>query len=302
VDATFMGRTTYAFSAMAHGYDSPRAVWDAMAADPTLAVVDSFVAPRRDQWGFAVKPAFQLSGFYLEEGAFEPVPVDVRDPFTGTALHLKVIAVLNDNVPLGMAGITLSQAALAPLGERALPTIHHLAAAPGVSPSALADKVEAALLARGAEAQTYREVLDDAVGSSMLFIRLIQGFMALGLLVGVAALGVITARAVVERRQQIGVLRAVGFQPEMVRRTLLAETSMIAVTAIGAGSLLGLVMSYNVIADSRQQLGYGGIRFAVPWLDLALIFAAVVVAALAATSVSAFRAARIYPAEALRYQ
>jgi putative ABC transport system permease protein len=301
LDSTFLERTTYEFAAMAHGYDSPRAVWDAMRADPTLAVVDPFVAPRRDQWGFVVKPAFQLSGFYLEERAFEPVPVEVLDPFTGTALTLKVVGVLNDNAPLGMAGITVSQAALAPFGERGRPAIHHLAAAPGVDAAALADAVEAALLARGAEAETYREVLDDAVGDSMLFIRLIQGFMALGLFVGVAALGVITARAVVERRQPIGVLRAIGFQPEMVRRTLLAETSMIAVTAIGVGSLLGLVMSYNVIADSKQQLGYGGIRFAVPWLDLALIFAAVVIAALAATSVSAFRAARIYPAEALRY-
>ena len=75
-------------------------------------------------------------------------------------------------------------------------------------------------------------MLDDAVGASMLFIRLIQGFMALGLVVGVAALGVISARAVVERRQQIGMLRAIGFQPEMIRRTLLAETSIVAFTAI----------------------------------------------------------------------
>jgi ABC-type lipoprotein release transport system permease subunit len=66
--------------------------------------------------------------------------------------------------------------------------------------------------------------------------------------------------------------------------------------------VLALIMSYNVIADSKQQLGYSGIRFAVPWLDLAPVFAAVLLAALAATSVSAYRAARIYPAEALRYQ
>jgi putative ABC transport system permease protein len=43
--------------------------------------------------------------------------------------------------------------------------------------------------------------------------------MALGLIVGVAALGVISARSVVERRQQIGVLRAVGFRRGMVQAT-----------------------------------------------------------------------------------
>jgi hypothetical protein len=46
--------------------------------------------------------------------------------------------------------------------------------------------------------------------ASITFNRLIQGFMGLGLLVGVAALGVISARSVVERRQQIGVMRALG--------------------------------------------------------------------------------------------
>ena len=42
--------------------------------------------------------------------------------------------------------------------------------------------------------------------------------------------------------------------------------------------------------------------FAVPWLTLAVIFLAVYVVALATTLVPAVRAARIYPAEALRYQ
>ena len=136
----------------------------------------------------------------------------------------------------------------------------------------------------------------------MLFIRLVQGFMALGLVVGVAALGVISARAAVERRQQIGMLRAIGFQPEMIRRALLAETAIVAFTAIAAGTILGLVLSYNVIADSSGQPGYGDLTFTVPWLNLALIFTAVIVAALLTTLAAAHRATRIYPAEALRYR
>jgi hypothetical protein len=52
---------------------------------------------------------------------------------------------------------------------------------------------------------------------------LIQGFIGLGLLIGIAALGVVTIRAVVERRQQIGVLRAIGFTREMVQNVFLFE-------------------------------------------------------------------------------
>ena len=140
------------------------------------------------------------------------------------------------------------------------------------------------------------------MGASRLFIRLVQGFMALGLVVGVAALGVITARSVVERRQQIGMLRAIGFQPELIRRSLLAETAIVALTAIGIGTALGLVISYNVIDDTRSQAAYADMRFAVPWLNLALIIGAVIVAALLTTLAPARRASRTYPAEALRYQ
>jgi hypothetical protein len=40
------------------------------------------------------------------------------------------------------------------------------------------------------------------LGSQKTFNYIIEGFMGLGLIVGVAALGVISARAVVERRQR----------------------------------------------------------------------------------------------------
>jgi len=230
------------------------------------------------------------------------VPVVIHDPLTDKTFEVMVIGVLSDNAPFSMGGISVSQDVLAPLGERALPTVHHLAVRSGTAPKVVAEQVEAALLARGVEAETYEELLDEAVGASMLFIRIVQGFMGLGLVVGVAALGVISARAVVERRQQVGVLRAIGFQPAMIRRTLLVETSIVAFTAIAAGTALGLLISYNVIADTKTQLGYAGIQFAVPWLNLALLLTAVIVAALATTLASALRASRTYPAEALRYR
>jgi putative ABC transport system permease protein len=302
VDQTFLDRTRYRFAATATGYESGESVWSAMAEDPHLAVVDSFVAPRRTQWGFAVLPDFQLSGFYLDDGTFDPVPVTVRDPLSGQTMQFTVVGVLSDDVPFEMAGITVGQGALTPLGDRALPTVHHLAVAPGADTEAVANRVEAALLARGAEAKTYAELLDDAVGSNMLFIRLVQGFMALGLVVGVAALGVISARAVVERRQQLGMLRAIGFQPEMIRRTLLGEASIVSLSAIGAGCIFGLLVSYNVITDSAQQPGWSNVSFGVPWLNLLIVFVAVYVAALLTTVVSSIRATRIYPAEALRYR
>jgi ABC-type antimicrobial peptide transport system permease subunit len=43
-------------------------------------------------------------------------------------------------------------------------------------------------------------------------VNLVTGVLALGLIVGVAGLGVISTRAVVERWQQIGMLRTLGYE------------------------------------------------------------------------------------------
>ncbi len=103
-------------------------------------------------------------------------------------------------------------------------------------------------------------MLADAVSASVTFDRLIEGFMGLGLIVGVAALGVVSARSVVERRQQIGVLRAIGFRRGMVQACFLLESSFIALTAIVVGTALGLAVGYNVISDTRRQPSWSGCR------------------------------------------
>jgi CBS domain-containing protein len=76
-------------------------------------------------------------------------------------------------------------------------------------------------------ADAISKLLSDAVGVNRTINLLVEGFKGLGLIVEVAALGVISARAVVERRQQIGVLRAIGHQRRMVQLSFLLECSFI---------------------------------------------------------------------------
>jgi putative ABC transport system permease protein len=157
-------------------------------------------------------------------------------------------------------------------------------------------------LANGAQADSFAKLVHDNVAGSMVFLRLIEGFMGLGLVVGVAALGVIAARSVVERRQQIGVLRSIGFQASTVRLGFLLESAFLAVTSIVVGSALGLAQAYNVVDDARRQATWPGVHLTVPWLNLAVVFVIVLVVALATTYLPARRASRVYPAEALRYE
>ena len=299
----FLEHTTYDLAATATGYGSAAAVWRALRIHSDLAVVDPFVAPRRDNFGAGVLPDFRLSGFYVEDGTFDPVPVDVRDPQTGEMKRLTVIGVLSDAVPESMFGISTSQATLTDmLGTRARPTAYWMSVDDGVDAEAAANAVEAGFLAHGLEAESFRETLDDTVAAQKTFNWIVEGFMGLGLVVGVAALGVISARSVVERRQQIGVLRSIGFQRRMIQAAFLLESSFVAVTAIVVGSGLGLVLGYNIIADSAKQPSWDALSFVVPWSSLGVIFAVVYAVALLTTLAPAMRASRVQPAEALRYQ
>jgi putative ABC transport system permease protein len=278
-------------------------LWNALATRPGLAVVDATVAPRRDNWSFAVLPDFQLSGFYFEDATFDPIPIVTTDPQTGRQLRLTVIGILKDSGPLEMAGISTSQATLEQaFPGRVAPTIHYFRLAPGVDAKQAAAQLESAFLANGMEAESIEQVVKDTVAANRTFNRLIEGFMALGLIVGVAALRVISARSVVERRQQIGVLRAVGFRRGMVQATFLLESSFIALTSIVAGTALGLVLAYNIVLDTRDQPSWENLTLVVPWGNVALIFLVVYLVSMAATLAPALRASRIRPAEALRYE
>ena len=302
LDGTFTATTTYGFSARATGYTSDRQIWLALASRPNLAVVDASIVPHRANFNFAVSPKLRLHGFAAEDRTFSPVPVQVRDPQTGALLNFTVIGVLKDSTPMSMAGISTSQQTVAHLGPQARPTVWYFTLAKGVNAAQAAKGLEAAFLSNGMQAHSLAKVLHDTVSSSLTFQWLILGFLGLGLIIGVAALGVISARAVVERRQQIGVMRAIGFQRRMVQLSFLAESSFVTLVGIVVGAGLGLLTAYNVIADSRDHASWSNLQFAPPWPALVGILVVVFLASLATTYLPARRASRIYPAQALRYQ
>ena len=138
------------------------------------------------------------------------------------------------------------------------------------------------------------------MNSSLMFNRLLEGFMGLGLLVGIAAMGVIAARSIVERRRVIGMLRAIGFKSSLVQRTFFLESSFIAWLGITLGSVLALVLCRNVIGAMSNDMP--GLTYQVPWVEVILIAGIAYMATLASTYLPARQASKVMPAEALRYE
>ena len=278
-------------------------MWNAVERNRNLAVVDPLIVPRKQNYGFGAFSDFKLEGFYLEDGAFSPVPIVVRDPQTGKSLRLTVIGVMADTAPLAMAGIWTSQThARRGLREprRANRPFLCAAARRGTRRNGAASRVGLSgkwhAGRRLEEAARRRRLGQPHVRPPHHRLHGPRPDR------GVAALGVISARSVVERRQQIGVLRAIGFRRSMVQACFLLESSFLAVTAIIVGTTLGLAVGYNVIADSRRQPSWSELPFHVPWVTLGLIFLAVYGVAMLTTLAPARRASHVYPAEALRYQ
>jgi putative ABC transport system permease protein len=167
----------------------------------------------------------------------------------------------------------------------------------------VASSVEAALLERGVVASSLEQEINDAAAQSNAFQYLFEGFMGLGLIVGIAALGVIAFRTVAERRQQIGMLRAIGYTRRMVALSFFMESSFIAIAGIGMGLVLGSALSYNLLT-SPELIGETGadIEFRFPLVRLLIIVSIAYGASALMTLIPARSASRVSVAAALRYE
>jgi putative ABC transport system permease protein len=164
-----------------------------------------------------------------------------------------------------------------------------------------AKEIETKLVTSGVQGTSIQGELEEAQEQSTGFLLIFQGFMGLGLVVGIAAVGVIAFRSVVERRQQIGVLRAIGYQQSLVSLSFMIETLFVVGMGVISGTALGLILARNLFS-SDDFTGVEDATFTVPWLLVAVILVVTIVAALLMTLVPARQASRLAPAEALRYE
>jgi putative ABC transport system permease protein len=174
-----------------------------------------------------------------------------------------------------------------------------VAVRPGADAEAVGRRLQGALLANGTKADSFRSLVDARLGRQTDFISLLEGFLALGLVIGIAGLGVVMVRAVRERRREIGMLRAMGFPARVVRRAFLIEAAFIAVQGIVVGGALGLVTGFSVLSNS-STFGDQQLAFTVPWGPILGLAAVALLASLLAVAGPARQASRIKPAVALR--
>lgn len=151
---------------------------------------------------------------------------------------------------------------------------------------------------QGVDAQTFLAAAKSATDEQQGFLNLLQAYLGLGLLIGIAGLGVVLVRAVRERRRQFGVMRALGIASPVIRQAFIIEAAFVAVQGVILGISLGLLSSWQVL--TRSSAFEEGLSFTVPGLPLLLLGIGCLIASLIVAAVPAVRAGRTVPAVALR--
>ncbi|HET8841972.1 MAG TPA: FtsX-like permease family protein, partial [Ktedonobacteraceae bacterium] len=193
---TFFRTTTMPIQARAQGYSSDQAVWNAVLPHPDYAV-----------WRY--DPA--IHGINPHLNGFHPFTVQMRDGANVThTLQIIGMVAMNTAWPY----LYLSESALTTLYPSATQTTSTFTFLFRLHAGIDGEQARQDLLKQFGSRYTLQlqSLASNATTESLTSLTAFFGcYLVLGLLFGALALGVIMSRAVSERRQHIGMLRALGF-------------------------------------------------------------------------------------------
>ena len=299
MDQAFADNSNISLDSRAAGFASDEAVWQAVQSRDDVALIDAF-AVRQGGFGNDGPYDFRISGIAEGDDTFEPIALELHDPASGRARQVQLIGVLSVGASANFFGIYVPEATFNDVYGETDSYLHYVALLDPAESKDVAKTVESTLLTRGVQADSLKELADEQQALSRNFFYLMQAFMGLGLFVGIAAVGVIAFRAVVERRQQIGMLRAIGYKRSTVALSFLMESSFVTLLAITSGVGLAIWLSYFLLGSEDFPTKDAG--YHVPWLQIILFALFTYLASMVMTWIPSRQAASIPTAEALRYE
>jgi putative ABC transport system permease protein len=313
-------------AARAQGFNSDSAVWQALQTHPNYALIDDDALPYRpnslinspvydpnspqpNAAGAPLTPpgvdpyfAFSLSGIYQGDTIFPATTLWTVGLNNPTAMKLTIIGVV-DNGDNSHFGLYISNAAIHNFqANSSTPEsqTYYFKVAPGQDKRALSQALGSAFLDNGLETTVLEDAILTVRGPRIFLSNVLLGVVGLTLLLGIAALAITGTRAVIERRQQIGMLRALGCKRHLLQGAFLSESFFVGCAGSLMGVILGLILSHNIFAVNFFEQFNIGLTFTVPWQELGLIVGIAMLASLLAALLPAWQAGRVTPTEALR--
>ncbi|MDR3068983.1 MAG: FtsX-like permease family protein [Cellulomonas sp.] len=282
--------------AMFLGVGSPRLLIDVMSLNIVEGSAETWTdgvalgAPAADRLGLSVGDTLPLT--IAKDTPFE-VSADLPVQLVTTTETVSIDVMITDQ--------TLEALLPAEVREQLLTTWQAFAVLdPGADPEAVrAQLVDAVAPYQTISVMDADEFASYLSGQVTQVLNILYALIALSLVI--AVLGVVNtlALSVLERTQEIGMMRAVGLSRAQLRWTMVIEGVLVA----SLGAVLGIsagVGIATVIPSVAASTGLGVLS--VSWLAVAALFAGAVVVGVLAAVWPAIRAARIPVLQALVYE
>ena len=167
-------------------------------------------------------------------------------------------------------------------------------------PEVSSEELEKSLSSDLAPSGVYTSIIEDEIllilGLIFAILTIFQAYLALGLVVGIAGIGVVTYRSVSERSGQIGMLRALGFRKRMVMSGMIIEVSWTSLLGMINGAVVAIAFHYALYQTFWEEQGA---KLILPWFEVVSMVLGGWILVLMATWIPVTRATKVTPSQAL---
>lgn len=266
--------------------DTQSEAWDSLNSNPNVVFVDSSFALIDPNTGES------LVGITLPIGKSISL-IDITNP--GNSRNVTVGGILSESSQLFSQGIWMNGEIVEEQYGGVVTRIYVSHDADSNS-AELEESLSKDLASKGVYSSVIEEEILLILGLVYAILSIFQAYLALGLIVGIAGIGVVTYRSVSERSGEIGMLRALGFRKKMVMAGMILEVSWTSLLGMLNGAVVAMMFH---LALYRTFWEDQGVDLILPWVEVLTIVIGGWILVLIATWMPVSKATKVTPSQAL---
>jgi putative ABC transport system permease protein len=238
----------------------------------------------------------------LDEDFAEDEDLQVGDVFVveypnGVIAPLEVVALYGNSLFQG-TNVMISKPDFEANYNAGLETMLMLNVADGYDPVEARPTIEAAVAEYpNVEMSNAEEYVDKVAGQVDLVLNILTALLAMAILIALLGIANTMALSIMERRREIGLLRAVGMTRRQTRRMIRWEAVLIGVFGAALGLVVGVVLGIVMVIAIGE-----GLQLTLPWVSLGLYLVAAAFGGVLASVLPARRGSRMNVLEAIAYE
>jgi putative ABC transport system permease protein len=168
----------------------------------------------------------------------------------------------------------------------------------GVDPEAARPALQAVVADyRNAELLSTEQWVAKVGGQLDTVLNMMTGMLAMAIVIALLGIANTLALSIMERKREIGLLRAVGMTRRQVRRMIRWEAVLIAVFGAVIGMVVGVGLGVAVVAAIGS-----GIQLTLPWMNLGVYLVVAALGGVVASIVPGWRGSRLDMLDAIAYE